>query len=148
MVRTVLTDSQWQLVEPLLPGKQSDPGRTGNDNRGTLEGILWITRTGAPWRDLPDYFGKWNTVYRRFRRWTMAGIFDRIFEATNGNLDLRAVMVDGSFAKVHQHGAGAPKADAHPRNHRRIRPLAALAVGLQRKLWPWSIRPGGWSSSP
>ena len=80
-------------------------------------------------RDLPQQFGKWNTVYQRFRRWTVAGVFHRIFEASQGDLDLRAVMVDGSFAKVRQHDAGAPKVVAHPRNRPGIRPLTAVAVG-------------------
>ena len=148
MARTTLTDAQWGLIQPLLPGKPSDPGRTGRDNRSTLEGMLWIMRTGAPWRDLPSQFGNWNSIHRRFRRWAKAGVFDRLFEATNGDLDLRAVMVDGSFAKVHQHGTGAPKAEAHPRNRPRLRPLAAVAVGLLRKSWRWWTRRAGWSNSP
>ena len=129
MPRTKLTDRQWRLIEPLLPGKAADPGRTGMNNRMTLEGIIWVMRTGAPWRDLNPKFGKWNTIHKRFRRWTMAGVFDRIFKATHGNLDLRTVMVDGSFAKVHQHGTGAPKADAHPMNRPNVRLLAVVAVG-------------------
>ena len=148
MARTMLTDRQWQLIEPLLPGKASDPGRTGNDNRGTLEGILYTMRTGIPWRDMPEQFGKWNTVFQRFRRWAKRGVFDRIFEATNGNLDLRTVMVDGSFAKVHQHGAGAPKEAAHPTSRPKLRPLAAVAVGLLQKSWRWWTSPGDWSGSP
>ena len=116
MPRRMLTNKQWELIKPLLPGKPDDPGRTALNNRKTLEGILWIARTGAPWRDLPPQFGKWGTIYQRFNRWTKAGVFDRIFDATSGNLDLRAVMVDGSFVKVHQHGAGAPKEDARRTN--------------------------------
>ena len=149
--RTMLTDQQWELIEPLLPGKDGDRGRTGYDNRGTLEGMLFVARAGLPWRDMPDDFGNWNTVhrrFRRFRRWAVAGVFDRIFEATSGGLDLRAVMVDGSFAKVHQHGTGAPKADAHPRNQRKSRQLAALAVGSIQSSWRWWTRLAGWSSSP
>lgn len=116
MARKLLSERHWKQIEPLLPGKSSDRGRTGYDNRATLEGILWIMRTGAPWRDLPESFGKWNTVHRRFRRWVKAGVFDRILAATKGRLDLRSVQVDGTFAKVHQHGTGAPKEDAHPTN--------------------------------
>ena len=129
MARTIMTNRQWDLVQPMLPGKEGDLGRTGDNNRGTVEGILWIMRTGAPWRDLPKEFGNWNTIHRRFRRWAVAGAFERIFEATNGDLDLRAVMVDGSFAKVHQHGAGAPKGDAHPRSRQNGRLLAVVEVG-------------------
>ena len=68
VARTILNDEQWELVAPLLPGKPSDPGRSGQDNRGALEAILWIVRTGAPWRDLPNEFGRWGTIYQRFRR--------------------------------------------------------------------------------
>ena len=75
----------------------------------SLEGMIWITRTGAPWRDLPRGFGNWNTVHRRFRRWARSGVFQRIFDVIEEDLDLKAVMVDGTFAKVHQHGAGAKK---------------------------------------
>ena len=109
MARTILSDEQWTLVEPLLPGKSTDPGRTGSDNRMALEAILWIVRTGAPWRDLPQEFGRWGTAYLRFYRWAKAGVFDRIFDATSGDVDVSSVMVDGSFAKAHQHAAGARK---------------------------------------
>ena len=116
MARKLLTERQWRTISPLLPGKSSDPGRTGYDNRAALESILWVMRTGSPWRDLPESFGKWITVYQRFRRWTKAGVFDRIFETTKGALDLRSVQVDGTFGKVHQHGTGAPKWAARPTN--------------------------------
>ena len=110
MARKLLTERQWKQIAPLLPSKSSDPGRTGYDNRAALEGILWMMRTGAPRRGLPETFGKWGTIYQRFRRWTKAGVFDRIFETTKGLLDLRSVQVDGTFIKVYQHGTGAPKA--------------------------------------
>ena len=115
MARRKLTAEQWRAVEPLLPGRPGTRSRPAHDNRRALEGILWVLRTGAPWRDLPAEFGKWITVYQRFRRWKKAGVFDRIFEATQGDLDLRSVQVDGSHVKVHQHGSGAPKAKALPR---------------------------------
>lgn len=113
MARKLLTNRQWARISRLLPGKPGDVGRPpAQDNRLTLEGILWIARTGAPWRDLPAEFGKWNTVYQRFRRWTKAGVFDALFNHLAGELNLGTVMVDGTFVKVHQHGAGAPKGDA------------------------------------
>ena len=114
MVRYSITDAQWELVAPLLPGKALDPGRSGSDNRLALEGILHIIRTGIPWRDLPPRFGKWTTVYQRFRRWTRSGVFDHIFETTRGEMDLRTIQVDGTYVKAHQHSAGAPKTDARP----------------------------------
>ena len=148
VARTILNDKQWTLVESLLPGKPGDRGRTGENNRYSFEGMLWIMRTGAPWRDLPPEFGNWNTIHHRFRRWTKAGIFDRIAEAGKQNLDLKAVMVDGSFAKVHQHGTGAPKGAARPRNRQSVRRLAAVVAGLRRRSWRWWTRLGGWSGSP
>jgi Putative transposase of IS4/5 family (DUF4096) len=74
LIRAVLTDAQWERIAPLLPGKKGDPGRSSDDNRRSLEGILWIVRTGAPWRDLPDVFGNWFTVWKRFRRWAAVGL--------------------------------------------------------------------------
>ena len=68
MERMVLSDRKWKRVEHLLPGKEGDPGQTARDNRLFLEAVLWIARTGAPWRDLPEMFGKWNSVFRRFSR--------------------------------------------------------------------------------
>ena len=80
MNRWVLKDEQWERVAPLLPRKAGDPGRTGSDNRLFLEAVLWMVRTGAPWRDLPEAFGSWNSVFRRFCRWAQAGIFERLFQ--------------------------------------------------------------------
>ena len=73
MVRRILSDSQWARVALLLPGKDGDPGRSARDNREFLEAVLWIARTGSPWRDLPDEFGLWNSVFQRFRRWDLDG---------------------------------------------------------------------------
>lgn len=126
--RTKLTDAQWQRLEPLLPGKATDPGRTGLDNRQTVEGILWIARTGAPWRDLPPHFGKWNTVHRRFRRWVKSGVFDRLLKALAADLDWEIVMVDGTFVKVHQHGAGPQKGGAPRRKAGKPKPSAGAGA--------------------
>lgn len=129
MPRTKLTDGQWRTIEPILPGKASDPGRTGFDNRKTLEGILWVLRTGAPWRDMPAEFGKWNSVYQRFRRWSDRGVFERIFEETQGEMDMRTVQIDGSYVKVHQHAAGAPKEVARRTRPRGPNPSGGVAAG-------------------
>ena len=88
MARKRLTDAQWNSIEPFLPGRRGKRGRPGLDNRKALEGILWIMRTGAPWRDLPSRFGKWITVYQRFRRWQKSGVFARVFESIKGSEDL------------------------------------------------------------
>src|SRR5674536_402197 len=78
MDRFVLTDAQWAKMEPHCLGKPSDPGRSGSDNRLFVEAVLWIARTGSPWRDLPKQFGKWNSVFVRYRDWGKAG-FSSVF---------------------------------------------------------------------
>ena len=107
MNRDVLSDAQWARIEPLIPGKPGDPGRTGDDNRLFVEAILWMDRTGAPWRDLPERFGNWNSVFRRFRRWAERGVFESLFKALSDEPDFEYAMVDGTIVRVHQHGAGA-----------------------------------------
>ena len=79
MTRYTLSDAQWAAIEPLCPGKKTDPGKTAKDNRLFLEAILWIVRTGSPWRDLPREFGNWNSVYRRYRRWVQLDVFKNIW---------------------------------------------------------------------
>lgn len=119
--RTVLSDVQWERIAPVVPGKDGDPGRSGTDNRLFVEAVLWVARTGAPWRDLPSGFGNWNSVFRRFRRWAQKGVFDSIFEALSGDPDFEYVMIDGTIIRVHQHGAGA-------KGGLKIRPSAGRAA--------------------
>lgn len=88
MIRTVLRDDQWNKMAPYCLGKQSDPGRSGANNRRFMEAVLWKTRTGSPWRDLPAQFDNWSTVFRRFRDWSVAGVFERIFEAVSDDPDM------------------------------------------------------------
>ncbi len=107
MDRTLLSDAQYEKIAPLLPGKSGDAGRTAADNRLFVEAVLWIVRTGAPWRDLPVRFGYWNSAFRRFRRWSRKGIFEKIFNALSGDPDFEYAAVDGTIVRVHQHGAGA-----------------------------------------
>lgn len=119
MDRLILTDAQWAKIELLCLGKASDPGRSGRNNRMFLEGVLWIARTGSPWRDLPAQFGHWSSVHSRFRDWVKAGVFQRIFEALSDEPDLEYAMVDATVVKVHRHGQGA-------KGGPKIRPSAAL----------------------
>jgi transposase len=105
--RSVLNDAQWERISPLLPGKAGDPGRTGADNRLFLEAVLWIVRTGSPWRDLPEAFGNWNSAFKRFRRWAINGVFGNIFNSLSGDPDFEYAMIDGTIIRVHQHGTGA-----------------------------------------
>jgi transposase len=105
--RMILKDEQWERVAPLLPGKAGDPGRSGADNRLFLEAVLWMVRTGAPWRDLPEMFGNWNSVFRRFRRWAQTSVFECLFQALAGDPDFEYALIDGTIIRVHQHGTGA-----------------------------------------
>jgi transposase len=107
MERFVLTDAQWAKMAPHCLGKPEDPGRSGADNRLFIEAVLWITRTGSPWRDLPGTFGKWNSVYVRFRDWVKADVFKRLFDAASDEPDMEYAMVDATIVKVHRHGQGA-----------------------------------------
>ena len=109
----MLSDAQWERVAPLLPGKSGDPGRSGKDNRLFLEAVLWLVRTGSPWRDLPETFGCWNTVFRRFRRWARKDIFERIFAVLSGDPDFESALIDGTIVRVHQHGTGAKGGPHH-----------------------------------
>jgi transposase len=96
MERFILTDAQWAKMEPHCLGKPGDPGRSGKNNRLFLEAVLWIARTGSPWRDLPPHFGKWNTVYVRYRDWVQADVFKRLFDACSDDPDMEYAMVDAS----------------------------------------------------
>ncbi len=105
--RTVLTDAMWARIEPMLPGRATDPGATAADNRRFVEAVLWRFRTGSPWRDLPERFGNWNNVFKRFRRWALSGVFERVFSALSEEFDLEWVFVDGTVVQAHQKAAGA-----------------------------------------
>ncbi len=94
---------------------------------------MWIARTGAPWRDLPERFGRWNTVYRRFRRWSQSGVFSRVLAALDHQLNLGAAMVDGTFVKAHQHAAGAIKWAARPTPPETCKPLGGAAADSPRR---------------
>lgn len=107
MDRCVLTDEQWERIAPLLPGKAGDPGRSSRDNRLFLEAVLWRVRTGAPWRDLPERFGHWSSVWKRFRRWAKKGVLEQIFNELSSDPDFEYTLIDGTIVKVHRHGPGA-----------------------------------------
>src|ERR1700693_382166 len=106
MIRHRLTNEQWERVKDLVPGKPGDPGRSGRDNRLFVDAIVWMGRTGAPWRDLPTIFGDWNSVWRRFRRWAIAGVWDRILAALADDPDFESIIIDGTIIRAHQHAAG------------------------------------------
>jgi transposase len=113
--RHELTDEQWERLQRLLPPQKPATGRPGNDLRIVLNGILWITRTGAPWRDLPERYGSWKTLSSRFYRWRKAGVWDRILSElqrqadAEGKIEWAVHYVDSTVVRAHQHAAGAKK---------------------------------------
>lgn len=134
MRRHELTDEQWQLVEPVLPPQRDGgPGRKPADQRQMLNGMMWILRTGAPWRDLPERFGPWQTVYHYYNEWRKQGVYDRILEALQIRLDAKGYIdwdlwcVDGSSVRASRAAAGASK-------------KAARSTRRSRKTTPWAAR--------
>ncbi|MBV1692181.1 IS5 family transposase [Novosphingobium sp. G106] len=109
MDRLVLSDAAWERMAPLIIGRPDQKGSTGRDNRMFVEAVLWIVRTGSPWRDLPEVFGDWNSVFRRFSRWSAKGVWWRIFEAMSDDPDFEYLIVDSTVVRAHQHAAGAKK---------------------------------------
>ena len=111
--RHELTDEQWEQLEPLLPPQKPPIGRPSLDHRTVINGIVWIIRTGAPWRDLPERYGSWKTVSSRFYRWQQKGVWNRIFSKVqqlsdaNGEIGWEVHYVDGTVVRAHQHAAGA-----------------------------------------
>ncbi len=104
---SILNDTQWNKIKDILPGKQSDPGRTGADNRRFVEAIMWVGRNGARWRALPEEYGHWNSVHRRFRRWSKKGIWQMLFNTLAVSADTEWLMIDSTIIRAHQHAAGA-----------------------------------------
>jgi putative transposase len=119
--RLVLTDSQWDRISGLIIGRADQRGSTGRDNRMFVEGVLWLVRTGSPWRDLPEAFGEWNSVFRRFSRWSEKGVWSRVFEALADDPDFEYLIVDSTIVRAHQHASGA-------KGGLKIRPSAARAA--------------------
>jgi len=103
--RYELTSAQWERVAPLLPGKAGDPGRTAADNRLFVNGVLWVLRSGAHWRDLPERYGKWKSLHKRFSRWAKAGIWERVFEALIADPKNEYLMLDTTLVRAHQQAA-------------------------------------------
>jgi transposase len=109
MRRHEMSDEQFKRIESILPGRKEHVGVTAKDNRTFINGVLWIFKTGAPWRDLPERYGNWNNVHRRFSRWATAGIFEKIFNILSEDADMEFLLMDGTIVKAHQHAAGAKK---------------------------------------
>jgi len=106
-MRYDLTDFEWSVIEPILPMDRRGP--KPRNNRRVLNGIFWVLRTGAPWRDLPERYGPYTSAYNRFNRWRKAGIWDHLMDAVVKAYDGNMQMIDSSIVRVHQHASGAKK---------------------------------------
>lgn len=122
-MRFDLTDDEWALLEPLLPSKRKSARQ---DDRRVLNGIFYILRTGAPWRDLPERYGPHTTIYNRFNCWSRRGIFKRMFDQLAAKSHDSLHLIDSSFVKAHRASSGA-------KGGRKIRRLASAAAGVARK---------------
>ena len=105
--RLVLSDEQWERISGAIIGRPDQRGSTGRDNRMFVEAVLWIVRTGAPWRDLPGEFGNWNSAFRRFSRWSGKGVWERMFNALADDPDFEYLIIDSTIVRAHQHASGA-----------------------------------------
>ena len=103
--RYELSEAQRRRIADLLPGKAGDPGRTGADNRLFVNGVLWVLRSGARWSDLPERYGKWKSVHKRFSRWAKAGVWERVFDTLTGDPDNQYLMLDTTLVRAHQQAA-------------------------------------------
>jgi transposase len=108
LYRHAIKDADWDRIKDLLPGQPGQHGRVAKNNRLFIDAVLWIAKTGAPWRDLPERFGPWNSVWRRFDRWAKTGVWRRVFEALQ-DPDLEWILLDSTVVRAHQHAAGALK---------------------------------------
>jgi len=103
--RYELSQAQWLRIRDLLPGKAGDPGRSAADNRLFVNGVLWVLRSGAHWRDLPERYGKWKSLHKRFSRWAKAGVWERVFTALIKDRDNEYLMLDTTLVRAHQQAA-------------------------------------------
>lgn len=109
--RHELSDDDWKRVKDLLPGQPGHAGDNAKDNRQFLNAVFWIAKTGAPWRDLPERYGNWNSVYKRFNRWSKKGVWEKIFSELQADADLEYLMIDSTINRAHQHSAGIKKGE-------------------------------------
>ena len=107
--RYEVMDEQWKIIEPHLENKAKRTERPQADNRKLFNGVLWILRTGAPWRDLPEYYGPWQTVYKRFAQWQENGKLKELFDQLREGADMQDLCIDGTYIKAHRASAGAKK---------------------------------------
>ena len=122
MNRGDLSIEQWERLKPLLPPQKPQTGKPNKDHQTVINGILWILRTGAPWRDMPERYGPWQSVATRFYRWQKTGVWNQILSKLQamadekGELDWEIHYVDGTVIRAHQHAAGGKKGAKKTRN--------------------------------
>lgn len=128
MIRSLMRDEEWEFFEPFVTTRGAHSGRRPRDRRRVLDGVFWIARTGVQWRDLPEFFGKWSTVYRQFRQWTLSGLWDLLLEVLNDTEGVGETvqMIDSTVIRAHHCAAGA-------RGGLRDRVLGAREVGFRPK---------------
>ena len=108
--RYELTEEEWERLEKYFPGRQPGTlGRPRKDSRKMLNGIFWIARSGAAWRDLPERYGPWPTVYKRVREWASSGLIEKIFHELGEYADLEDIGIDSTYIKAHKASAGAER---------------------------------------
>ncbi len=115
MRRYALRDDRWDRIHDQLPGRPGTVGVTAANNRLFVEAVLYRYRAGIPWRDLPERFGDWNNVHRRFGRWAKSGVWERVFRLLAEDADNEYAMLDSTVVRAHQHSAGAIKKTARTR---------------------------------
>ena len=99
--RYELKESEWDRIKTYLPGKKEDVGRTAKDNRLFVNGVLWVLRSGSRWSDLPEYYGKYKSVHKRYSRWCQKGVWDRVFSMLTKDKDKEYLMMDSTVIKAH-----------------------------------------------
>lgn len=124
-----ISDRLWELIAPHLPGQKGMWGGIAKDNRKFINAVMWVLRTGAPWRDLPPVYGDWNNTHRRFSRWRDKGIWEKLLEELIDEPDYEWLMIDAAHVKVHLHAAGAEGGNQE---------MSRTKGGLIRSfIWPW-----------
>jgi transposase len=137
-LRYELTEAQWQQIKGLLPPDHGQPGRERQPNRAMVNAILWVLRSGAPWRDLPQHYPKWKSVHTRFLRWSKRGVWKHVLDTLAVDLDAEFTIVDASIVRAHQDAAGGKKTEASasgdPGEDRRPRYMLSWTVwGTRRR---------------
>jgi transposase len=138
--RHAISDADWERIRDLLPGRPGQPGWTAKDNRLFVDAVLWVAKTGAPWRDLPERFGKWNSVWKRFDRWACKGVWQQVFSVLQ-DPDLEWLILDSTVVRAHQHAAGARKKTAAQRLKLLAVAAADIAPRCMEQSRAWACRP-------